>query len=94
MSNLLLPTSITGAIIDRYPEHDQAITALCRLRDRYPVGSPEYLALNANSETINRLGGRVDSILIEDHRTKVEKVIMGYEACVWYMKLDGRDRQE
>lgn len=89
---LVLPTHLAGSTIPRYNEHDQTIAALCRLRDKYPTGSPQYLALNANAETVNRLGGRCESSLIDKVEEQRRLIVEGYNACSWYMR-DG-DRHE
>lgn len=70
-------------LIPRRPQHDNAIAALVQLRDCYPVNSNEWNMLNANCETINRLGGRKNDITIgaSDVRQLVRD---GYEACLHY----------
>ena len=84
--SLVLPTTILGAKIPRSIEHEQAIMMLCRLRDKYPIDSPEWKALNANAETINRLGGRKDSTLIDNVDDMRTLVSQGYAASSRYME--------
>lgn len=86
MNSLILPTYLNGTLPPRYVEHDQAITALCRLRDKYPTTSPEYKALNANAETINRLGGRKDSMLIDSVYDARVLASRGYGAAGGYLQ--------
>ena len=85
MSSLVLPTQLIGSPLHRYPEHDVAIGALCRLRDKYPVNSPEWKALNANSEVINRLGGRKESVMIDSARDAHVLAAKGYDKAADYL---------
>jgi hypothetical protein len=84
MSELILPVHLAGTL-PRLLEHDQVIAALCRLRDKYPPNSPEHKALNANAETINRLGGRVDSTPIDNISDSRMLASQGYDAASEYL---------